>query len=158
MSRRWITIFADASFCGQTGAAGWAGWIKHGPEMGLFIDGTFKQQPRDPGEAELLAMVKSFLYACKWLDPTAVRFSLQSDCKPALKELAVQRGRTPLSAHATRLLLDEAVARGLSLHFKHVKGHQKGITGRSWVNEECDKRAKAQMRRERALRESVAAQ
>jgi ribonuclease HI len=49
-----LTVFADASFCAQTGAAGWGAWAKaDGWLVGKTFGGQFKTQQATNNTAEL---------------------------------------------------------------------------------------------------------
>lgn len=126
----YVTIFADASRCHETGAYGWAAWVKHGhPAQTLRVSGG-GQGLATSNEAELHALNQA-VQACKraGVDMTDKIVVIQSDCTGAIDKF--KRNQIP-------------EARDVKL--KHVRGHQGMKTPRGAVNTWCDRSARREMR------------
>lgn len=165
-----LTLFADASFCPKTGAAGWGSWaIKDGWPKGLFHGGAIRRTIKSSNEAELCGLASAL-----WAHDKAgnlddvTSFVLQCDNTVALGAI-VARIPTALLVHknrATNAYINhkrtnyqpieieavEAMAKIIGVRqvwVKHVKGHSGTGDGRSWVNTQCDDAAKRHMRARR---------
>lgn len=151
---RVVTVFADASFCPDTKAAGYAVWIKTDGQT-IRHAGAFKTAVTTAGAAEVKALANGICLAVSRLDlKVGDMIVAQSDSTEAL---GVIRGGKRLARKwwpvydRVRMAL---ATRGVSLRLRHVKGHQGKDAGpRHAVNEWCDGAAKRVMRDERqALR------
>lgn len=164
-----LTIFADASVCDKTGAAGWGAWFKGaGLERGQTCGGPFEMKLHMSDDAELLALAHA-LAECdsRGLLTAGATVMLQSDCTAALGVIAaltsardcrvatgsaVSRRRKP-PTRKMRKGVDQisaiVTAHGLRILVRHVRGHQQG-EGRNWVNRECDRIAREGMLARRA--------
>ncbi len=162
-------IFADASVCLKTGAAGWGAWVKRDGGVSQVFGGSFRNTMVFSTEAELAAIANAIHRALAWrLIIAGDVVMVQSDSaealarirqftaagdNPAVGGLRVGPSRRP----PRRPLVREAVERikvlaeqhRLTLVVRHVRGHQAG-PGRQWVNAECDRTAKDHMRARRA--------
>ena len=169
------TIMTDASLCGQTGAAGWAAWVKSDTStVSRTWSGALKVTPNSSAEAELFAIANGLLMAAKSgaLDGVA-EVMLQSDATNALGWIVRLVPSAAISAHANSAPVsipgvkptpnvEAAIAvickvsdrLGLKLTCRHVRGHTFG-DGRQWVNRKCDELAKAAMRAARAELEAA---
>lgn len=159
-----ITMFADASVCHRTGAAGWACWAKADGKAaflhGGILDGSVVMQSHD---AELAALVRGVeaLHERGWLP---AQIMLQCDNVRPLRVIQGQIGAWE-SRHAEgqNILLGgislnaferqqvermRPLVEGCKLIVRHVKGHSSG-RGRYWVNRQCDELAKQHMRKRR---------
>lgn len=136
---RWATVIADASFCNDTRAAGYAFWIKldgaDGPIKGW---GTFKDRPKNSFEAELWASMNG-VHTAKQHGAEAVL--LQTDNTGVVT--AVQQRTSPQVT---------GIIDGIVITAKHVKGHTNGDTPARWCNNWCDTWAKKAMREQRGRR------
>lgn len=129
----WITLFADASWCPKTRAFGWAFWVKY--------DSPAKTLTRTGGgigiESATAAEIIALMYGIGFIEENipfgGKNIVVQSDCTGALD-------------HVRQGLFSLVKAGAIRAYTKHVKGHQKGVDNRSWVNELCDKLAKREMR------------
>lgn len=153
-----VSLFTDASLCGQTDVAAWASWGKS--TRGTFRDqGILPVTTKNTTLAELMAIVLGI----ESLIANAIalrgdKFLLQSDSKQALQILrdSATSGRGTWEDHKETLnyifeykaSLEQA---GYSFIYKHIKGHSGSDTPRTWVHSDCDTRAKEQMRRARFL-------
>lgn len=159
-----ITLFADASVCHQTGAAGWACWAKTEGKPsflhGGILDGSAVMQSHD---AELAALVRGVeaLRERGWLP---AQIMLQCDNMRPLRVIQGSIGAWE-SRHAEgkNILLGQIslnaferqqvermrpAVEGCKLIVRHIKGHSSG-RGRYWVNRQCDTLAKKHMRERR---------
>lgn len=160
-----LTIFADASFHDETGAGGWGAWWKgEAMQFGQTQGGILKCQVASANVAESMALVNAMAAATKSGDlKSGMTVLLQSDCLCALQAFrhvfgAVDhpiRGghRVELTGRLPKQLDDAGIfpvaqalvqRLALKLMVRHVKGHSSG-PGRSWVNRECDRLARAGM-------------
>jgi ribonuclease HI len=154
-----VTIIADASYCPDTGAAGYGFWIAsaRGRRSG---SGSVRQPVTSSISAEMMAMVNGFHQACVWgLIQPKDSLLLQTDCQSAIHAFQNMRFRmsTEEVAVVARMRLIAATY-DVETSFRHVKGHTSGKTPRTWVNNECDRLAGAAMRvtRERLRGERAA--
>jgi ribonuclease HI len=160
-----ITIFADASFCPKTGAAGWGSWaIRDGWQRGKFHGGPLRREISSSNTAELCGIasalwkhnrdgdldeVKSFMLQCD--NVTALGFILGkiSHARPSRlkgeRNAPVTRALTnnKLCLEALTVIKDIVGKRGVLV--RHVKGHSGTNTGRAWVNHQCDREARRHM-------------
>jgi ribonuclease HI len=164
-----LTLFADASFCPKTGAAGWGSWaIRDGWPKGKFHGGAFRRELRNANEAELCGLASALWMHNRGGDLAEVdTFMLQCDNMVALETIRQHCGgifrkakgirlpppnirKTKLSAiehEAVKAISEIANARSILL--RHVKGHNGTDDGRSWVNTQCDTTAKLHMKARR---------
>ena len=130
---KYITLFADASFCPQTKAYGWCYWIKHGTPSTTVIKSGGGFRIRSSLEAEIEALRQGIREIYSMGKIKGKRIVVQSDCLGALfkigKELEALKGVGAASAYT-----------------KHVRGHQGHKDARSSVNTQCDKLAGIEMR------------
>lgn len=130
---KYITLFADASFCPETKAYGWCYWIKHGTPSTTVIKSGGGLRIRSSQEAEIEALRQGLreIYA---MALKGKRVVVQSDCLGALFKIGTE--------------LDAIKGLGAaSAYTKHVRGHQGNKDARSSVNTQCDKLAGIQMRK-----------
>ena len=141
---KYVTIFSDASFDPTTGAAGIAFWVKDNEKTERASKGlTFTVS--SSGEAECFALGTAIKYALREFSVhPGDRISIQSDSMEALELLEGKR-----TAKFTIIgdVLSEVEQSGVTLHTKHVKGHQGKISPRHAVNVWCDAEAKKAMRK-----------
>ena len=129
---KYITVFADASFCHKTRSTGYACWIKHGSNGKTERFSGITKKLSNSTEAEYHALVMALSYIDNFIDTENKILSIQSDCIPALDKLRLS---------FTNYLTEDYEL----VTFKHVKGHQNSINARSAVNEWCDRVAKEKM-------------
>ena len=163
-----LTVFADASHCPETFAAGWGAWAKgDGWPTGVTFGGEIKARVINSAEAEMAAMANALVRlhnrgVLAHLDLVM----LQSDCLRALQLLlqSVPRAEssdhrdgaqvrqvplspTPMEQRGIDVILD-VLGGCRSILLRHVKGHKAG-EGRQWVNRTCDDIARQHMRAQR---------
>lgn len=166
-----MTLFADASLCSETGAAGWGSWaIRDGWGRGRFQGGQIKligPKITASNTAELAGIalalwqhyvqgdlkgLTSIMIQCDNL--TALGYILAKmpraivSKKPGLAHggnIVPVRGGSPV----VERMLDTVAEtlHGLTVTLRHVKGHNDPeMDGRSWVNNQCDAEAKRHMK------------
>lgn len=150
-----VTAFSDASFCHDTKAAGWAGWIKSDRGR-TYKGGVIRAGVVNASEAEFCALGNTLALA--------KRRGLVEAGDWMIAQTDNQRVRTVLSGAASFRLTQrehevvewvEDFVKRLSLRFdiRHVKGHLGSLTPRNAVNTVCDKIARQHMKQERVLRQ-----
>lgn len=135
---QYITVFADASYCPDTGASGYGWWIKFGSPAET-LRGSSGGSTTSSHHAEVEAL-RAALRSVSALDPQHLQdktLVVQSDCTGALFEIQAE-----LHSLAQKLRLRKA-------YTKHVKGHHGYADARASVNTYCDNAAKREMRRRR---------
>lgn len=123
------TVIADASFCPDTRAGGWACWVSHqGPAVKKA--GRFHRLPKNSTEAEAWALLNGIWYAARL---GATHILGQSDCKMAM--VSIERRKSYKGIPFEELVL------------RHVKGHSRRTEPRFYVNNWCDREARKVMRK-----------
>lgn len=133
-SGRYITLFADASWCPSTQAYGWAYWVKYGDPAQTVLNGGGGYGMASSHLAEVRALEHGLDYIENSLDLPGKVVVVQSDCTGALRDLNLRICQLEVKFRASRA------------YSKHVKGHQGHITPRNSVNTTCDRVAKRHMR------------
>ncbi len=152
-----VTIIADASHCGQTGAGGYGYWIasERGKQGG---GGQIKDPVDGSGAAEMIALINALHIALKTgLVVQGDHVLLQTDCQSAIGAFQGQRFTlTKDEKRAKSTFFDLKRVHGFTFSFRHVKGHTSRPEARYVTNNLCDARAKAGMRLARArLRDAI---
>lgn len=146
-----ITIITDASWCPDTGAAGWGAWIVC--TRGRIITGNaFKQKMRSSSAAELGAVVNAIHTALKSnLIQENDSVLIQSDSLHVVDLISKKRKipNRPFEIEAMGFLERWVEKYKLTLRTKHVKGHTSGKTKRTWVNNYVDIMSRKHMRKKR---------
>lgn len=141
------TIIADASFCPQTGAAGYAFWyaserVKYGGA------GPMKTKVSSSGVAEMMAVVNGLHDACmKGHIDEGDTVLLQTDCKEAISAFKGSRRVHSVDERTVAQHLHN-LERSFKLRitYRYVPGHTNGETARTATNNICDAKAKIHMR------------
>lgn len=146
----WITIIADASYCPDTGKAGYGFWIaSQRGKMGG--DGVLKGEVENNIAAEMMALLNALDAALKSnLVHKNDSVLMQTDCEPAID--AFKNLRQSTSSQEKRLVKwfkDFCKEHNLHVRLKHVKGHTDNEDARYVVNNICDRKARRNMRRAR---------
>lgn len=138
------TLFADASWCHLTGVGAWAAWWKV-DGTAFSASGVFRGRMPDSTTAEACALANG-LHAYAARPGLPRRVLAQTDCLGAINVFRpVPPRMTPLAAEARALVASLPVL----VEYRHVRGHQRGASPRSWCNEWCDGTARLLMRRAR---------
>lgn len=157
-----ITIFADASIYPTRRAAGWGGWARGDDRKSVALGGALPfGNCTTVAELQALAAMLEGLRAEGYMTDADTSVILQSDSLTALANLNLRLTNSFTSrrsggveihrAKAVKPEAEEPIARikaaldhATVVYLRHVKGHQGGQHTRSWVNEQCDRRAKAE--------------
>lgn len=132
MSR--ATVIADASYCQESNAGGWAFWVTHNPNGGgvIRIKKCGRATYENSTQAEIDAARRGVIAA---YNAGARQILVQSDCQG-------------VSVLVKEFALDNRY-KGINVRYRHVPGHTNINDARSWVNRWCDRNAKACMRKVR---------
>ncbi len=168
-----VTLFSDASICGETGCVGWAAWAKcdRGTARG---DGVLKRQTIDSSFAEAMAVVNGLAIALQGrliergdviivqTDNNAVMGVLNGTARRVVKKAEKQRRQISYSQLHEEVLkrneeIDEIAKAyaeivydlALTVRWRHCKGHRGLEDRRAAVNSYCDERARERMREAR---------
>ena len=148
----WVTIIADASYCPDTGKAGYGFWIacqrgKHGG------DGIIQSYVENNIAAEMIALLNALHVARKkGLILHSDSVLMQTDCQPAID--AFQGQRQSITEQEKELVSWYNAFReehNLHIRLKHVKGHTDRDDARYVVNNICDRKARRNMRKARDM-------
>lgn len=126
----YVTIITDASYFHETGAAGYAVWMKYGEKStvtrkaGYFLSKGSNQAEQKALEIGVETAINMDIVKGKVV-------VIQSDCTGALDNLD----------------LSELRKLAKFVKIKHVKGHQGHATPRNSVNTWCDHKAREQGRK-----------
>lgn len=162
-----ITLYADASFCPYTHAAGlgyWARWT----DFRRIRGGVSALGAANSEEAEAEAIHRGFIENLQIMldwqkaqhkvasDSVApAMFVIKSDCLNVVELLKYRSTRNPRSALLQRIRddLDELCEQhAIYRKVRWVKGHAGGDTTESYLNEQVDAIARKHMLRERERR------
>lgn len=134
-----VTLIADASFCPDTGAAGYGYWVvcARGRRIG---SGAMKSIVANNNSAEMMAIANGLYQSyTHGLVLPGDHVLVQTDCQAAI--LGFEGRRKNITAEEVGVavyLTNLKSAIGITLGFRHVKGHTSGKTRRTWVNNNCD--------------------
>jgi ribonuclease HI len=147
--RNTVTINTDASYCPDTGAAGYAFWIS--TESGRYKKHGVLKDAKNSIEAEMHAVANALHFLFTNPPTHGMTFDkiwINSDCTTVLDR--VEKGAEDTKAEQfiqmkIALLLDDCG----DLICRHVKAHQHKRTPRNFVNFWCDCYAKKSMKERR---------
>lgn len=134
-----ITIIADASFCPQTGAAGYGYWVAC--DRGKRGGSGYMQEPvANCTVAEEMALANALYHACKLgLVLPHDEVLLQTDSMGAICAFNGERKSVPNVEQVPVNYLRRLVAKmEITVRYKHVKGHTDGREPRLYINNQCD--------------------
>lgn len=142
-----VTVIADASHCPDTGAAGYGYWAvsERGRQGG---GGPIRDQIDNSTAAEMAALVNGLFFACmSGIAQSGDHVLLQTDCTGAIAALESKRTELSRDERAARKRFFEVKKEhGVTVSFRHVKGHTRRTEARYVTNNLCDQRAKTGMR------------
>lgn len=159
-----VTIFSDAGLCPELNLGSWGAWIKskRGVARG---GGVLRENVHDTSVAEARAVLNAIhLGLCNGVIAPGDHLIVQTDniavpnvlngAKTAKKKgKKAQNPVTMAQKDATHEACAAILAKnGLTIEWRHVKGHQGTGTKRSSVNTFCDKVASFFLRLERHIR------
>lgn len=134
-----ITLITDASYCPNTGAAGYGYWVvcARGRHVG---SGAMKNAVANNNSAEMMAIANALYQSYNHgLVLSGDHVLIQTDCQAAILGFEGKRKNITeeeLGVAAYLVKLKSTI--GITLGFRHVKGHTRGKTPRTWVNNNCD--------------------
>lgn len=146
-----VTLYVDASYCPETGAAGWAAWMRKGDAIATR-SGRLRKPTRDNGEAEMAAAANGMAAAASsGFVGQGDLLVLVSDSDEVVRDL-----KNGTRTHASRLdsivstARDIAARNGFRVLTRKVKAHSMQDGARSHVNQMVDDLARKQMVEARA--------
>jgi ribonuclease HI len=144
------TVLVDASWCPDTGAAGYGYWIAS--DRGKIGGGhPMKGKLSSSNIAEMQAVCSALFIVQQigYLLPTE-RVLIQTDSEAAIQAFMKKREVSiDCEKHAVKVY--QNLSRGIEVNFRHIKGHTSRGEPRYLSNKHCDrqaKRAMAQARKE----------
>lgn len=144
-----VTIISDASFCPNTKAAGYGGWVVC--NRGNNANGGPLRGAPDSGAAETMAICNVIWEGMKAkLIHPGDHLIVQTDCATAIKVYKEARWTSEQEGVAFKWLNDQLRKYNLTIEFRHVKGHTSNQDQRSKAQRFCDERARSAMRLERS--------
>lgn len=157
-----VTLFCDVSYCPTTKAAGWGAWYRtDAMEKGAFFGSVVPMPCENSNDGEFWGLVLALrgIFSRLGADrPDAI--VLQCDNLSALSWIrqfhpnahavgdhhGTHSISNPPKSYPREMETAIAVARDMDpsvrIWLKHVKGHDKKTTARSWVNKKCDELAR----------------
>lgn len=145
------TVLTDASYCPYLKVGGWAAWVR--------IDNraeAVKQQGMllwdildDSGMAEAMAAANGIWLAAN-LGAKAIL--LQTDCMAVVHLINGQSMKSERLLTVWAKLWALPIMRGVEVTARHVKGHGPVVNARTYVNGWCDRAAREEMEKARAIR------
>jgi ribonuclease HI len=159
-----VTLFCDVSFCPNSGAAGYGAWYRTDDmEKGEFFGESIPVTCSSSNDAEFWGLTMSLRHVLKLLGDKVTAVVLQCDNIAALSWMrefhpnAAAVGdhhgthgipkapKTYPKAMGTAIGVVQAMKPSVRVWLKHVKGHSKSKSARSWVNKKCDELAREYM-------------
>ena len=140
----WVTLYTDASFNGTEGT--WAIWLRS--EKGRIVkSGKCPATVDDNNAAEMYAVLVGVTVALREWAVTDKIFGIQINSDSHVVCTALYQWSKP-NRHPTiariqtkiRAILTE---QDIRVRAKHVRGHQRSDNVRSWLNNRCDRMARA---------------
>lgn len=144
-----VTIISDASFCPNTKAAGYGGWVVC--DRGNNANGGPLRGAPNSGAAETMAICNVVWEGLKaGLIQRGDNLIVQTDCATAIKVYQEARWTSDVEGSAFKWLNDQLRKYHLTVEFRHVKGHSNVQDTRSKAQRFCDERARIAMQKERS--------
>ncbi|UPT53012.1 RNase H [Hafnia phage yong3] len=144
-----ITIISDASYCPNTAAAGYGGWVVCNRGKAK-CSGPLKGAPNS-GAAETMAICNVFWHGLnESLIQRGDHIIIQTDCLTAIRVFKESKWTSEVQASAFKWLNAQCTLYSLSVEFRHVKGHSTTQDKRSAAQRYCDERAGEAMKLERS--------
>lgn len=144
-----VTIISDASFCPNTKAAGYGGWVVC--DRGNNANGGPLRGAPNSGAAETMAICNVIWEGLKAkLIQPGDELIVQTDCATAIKVYEEARWTNEMEGKAFKWLNDQLRMYNLHVEFRHVKGHSDVQDTRSRAQRYCDERARSAMQKERS--------
>lgn len=138
------TLVVDASWCPDTGAAGYGYWIASdrgklgggAPLSGVLASSNLAEMRAICSSLFIIQEIKFLL--------SGERILIQTDSQAAIFAFTKQRDvETTDEKHAVKVF--RKLAKGIEINFRHVKAHTSRAGARFIANNYCDKNAKRSM-------------
>lgn len=145
-SKRYITINTDASWYHEQKVGAWALWIRS-DRYTIKGAAAFKTMPKDAITAEAQCLVNALdILRKREPDPQGFKLIINNDClylhRHIRGELKMRRPEVIVLVRQIRELLE-----GVDYEIRHVKAHTNVLdTPKKYINDWCDKQAKAASR------------
>lgn len=177
-----VTIYSDASICNKTLAGGWAGWIKSDRGT-LKADNILKNKINDTSIAEAMAAINTLIYAIKndaiqngdkvilTTDNDGVMDILEGKASRKFTFKKARKKKISIWKFSKNINNANKYIKEISSDYKkyvkkynliikwaHVKSHTNKNDPRSYINSNCDKRAKLNMKKARKLHYKILSQ
>ncbi len=138
-----VTITTDASYYHEHKQGGFAFWISSNKGR-LCLAGAFKNDIQSSHDAEFKCIINSLHYLSKhnW-EITQIYINTDSQ---AVIDMVEDRANIIAPHNRENLKQYKSIIKQLNVthvSLRHVKGHKHTRTARHWVNDWCDKNAKA---------------
>lgn len=153
-----VTVITDASYCSETGAAGYGYWVvsERGRASG---GGKFSYKAESSLDAEMKAIVNGIYIALReGIAQEGDRVLVQTDCQGAIlffEQVPRSKGRQKQYTSERRLVhrwfADLVYNSRLRVDFRHVKGHTSAPGSRFYANRICDQLARSSMKEMRQI-------
>lgn len=149
--RYFVSMFADASFCEESGTIGWAVWARNDERVKKW-SGVEKTSRPDASSnyAEAVAVFKGVARVIEEFKPDSIH--VVTDSLAVIDVIKRPSRNIPRDPKAWQLQFQDQLfelLKGKRITAKHVKGHNGQETPRKWVNRWCDIEARKQMRKAR---------
>lgn len=168
-----MSLFVDASYDNKFRGLGWGGWVRCDFwERGEVIGGSFTHpQINSSNMAELVGImmalkelkalgnfnkIDSIMVQCDNVNAlgTLIDIVPGSSFKAGsgrhdVKDIERYSFPLPSPTSEIRLMIRDVIKDVFSnrrLYLRHIKGHNKSLSGRSWVNDKCDEVAKQHLK------------
>lgn len=151
-----VTINTDASFNHENKFGGFAFWIKSSA-FKIQKAGYFKDTCLNPTEAEMKCIINA-LHVLLSSHNTVTRIIINTDSLNSIH--IINNDRININKYGLHfgdklrrkfIKIQKSYHRTLNIQLRHVKAHSNVNDARSYVNEWCDKHAKAYMWRKTNL-------
>ena len=147
-----ITLIADASFCSETRAGGYAFQI-HGHAECKFVAKSFPKLCKTSTEAELFAVVNAFNYGIRNnLIKLNNILKIRTDCDQVIRYLTSSKylESSSIVNDAIRNFNQTIAKYKLEVQFQHIVGHSRlCLTYEAHVHVKCDRASRRCMRQQR---------
>lgn len=150
-----VTINTDGSFCPVQKVGGFACWIKS--DIGTITKTGPIKCANDSQDCEMKAVANAvFILEKSYMNNGKISsIVINSDCQSMVSKIGI-RSKNEIGKYIAKAIRDirneNSPKNKSSFHkFKHVKAHNGTPDARSWVNDWCDRMAKAEMNLQRGL-------
>lgn len=144
-----VTINTDASWHPKENVAGFAFWAVCN-DWKIQKCGGIRDQVFDSSEAEAKAILNAVFVVLHQGKKNISRIIINTDSQAAINLFTFPKAKMNSSQflikHKHIRSKFNVLTNNIKIEFRHVKGHSGTDTARQWVNDWCDKQAKAAMK------------